>query len=61
MKTQDAFRLGQIHRRLEEYEKHRHEPYSYDEKEIKEVRELHNNASEDIKFLLSLLPTPSVK
>lgn len=45
----------EIKNRLEEYKKHKNDLYSYYPEEIKAVRELRDNASEDIEFLLDIL------
>ncbi len=46
-------KIAEIRKRLEEYNKHKNDPYAYYPEEIPQVRALLNNAPEDIKFLLS--------
>lgn len=48
-------RIEEIQKRLEEYHKHKNDPYFYDYAEIKAIREWLNHAPEDIEFLLNEL------
>lgn len=45
-------RLEEIRTRLAEYNEHYSDPYDYDLREITAIRELENNAPDDIGFLL---------
>ena len=51
----DTKRLEEIRSRINEYRLHEHDAYAYDPGEIAAVRDLKNNAPEDIEFLLSQL------
>jgi len=44
--------IEEIRRRLKAYKAHYNDPYSYDQREITEVREFHDSAPADIEFLL---------
>ena len=46
-------RIEEIQKRLDEYRKHKNDPYAYYHEEIKAVREMHENAVKDIEFLLN--------
>ena len=48
-------RIEIIQHRLDEYNAHKNDPYTYYEEEIDAVRELRLNAHKDIKFLLEQL------
>lgn len=45
----------EIRKRLEEYKKHKNDPYTYYPGEIKEMREFLGHALEDIEFLLNTI------
>lgn len=47
--------VEEIRRRLDALKAHQNDPFSYDAREIFEVRELHDHAPEDLEFLLHLL------
>jgi hypothetical protein len=46
-------RIEEIRKRLEEYQRHKNDPYAYYPEEIKAVREIRDHAAEDIEFLLN--------
>ena len=48
-------KIDAICKRVEEYHKHKNDPYAYYPEEIYAVRELQSHAVEDIEFLLDQL------
>lgn len=55
MDQKNKKRIEEIRKRLEEYHKHKNDPYAFYHEEIKAVRELKSHAPEDIEFLLNEL------
>lgn len=55
MATKSQARIVEIQKRVEEYHKHKNDPYAYYPEEIDAVRELKAHALEDIEFLLAQL------
>lgn len=49
--------LNGIKNRLKEYREHENDAYDFDPGETKAVKNLQNNAADDIEFLLKLLST----
>lgn len=45
-------RISEIRKRLEDHNEHEHDAYSYDPREINQVRDFHTHAVNDITFLL---------
>ena len=54
-KTKLQARIAEIHKRVQEYHKHKNDPYPYYPEEIDAVRKLKSHALKDIEFLLALL------
>jgi hypothetical protein len=48
-------RIDAIRKRVDEYHKHKNDPYTYYPEEIKAVREVRFHAIKDIEFLLAQL------
>ena len=48
-------RTAEIQNRLNEYRKHKDDPYAYSDGEIDAVRELREHAARDIEFLHGLV------
>ena len=51
----EKIKIEKIRKRLEEYHKHKNDPYAYFEGEIEAVKELMHHAPEDIEFLLDIV------
>lgn len=49
--------LNGIKNRLKEYREHENDAYDFDPGETKAIKDLQNNAADDIEFLLKLLST----
>jgi|WetSurMetagenome_2_1015567.scaffolds.fasta_scaffold441091_2 hypothetical protein len=48
-------KIAAIRKRIADFHAHENDAYVYDPGEIREIREMHDNATADIEFLLSLL------
>lgn len=59
MTSETKTKINEIRRRITEYHKHKNDPFAYHEGEISAVREVRENAVQDIEFLLSLLDKKS--
>lgn len=55
MATESQTRIDAIRKRVDEYHKHKNDPYAYYLREIDAVRGLESHALEDIEFLLAQL------